>query len=116
MRHSPTAPVEWVGAMTTIVDTHEPFLAVKQVAHELGISPATVRRRIEAGELPAVQLGGPGSAVRIPRAALDAWLWSNPDVRNYSCPEPRTPSPTRMRSSSPGRAARPTSTVCRTRL
>jgi excisionase family DNA binding protein len=36
----------------------------------------TVRRRIQDGEIPAVTLGGPGSAVRIPARALDDWLWS----------------------------------------
>ena len=45
-------------------------------ARTLDVAPITIRRKIEAGEIPAAQLGGPGSAVRIPRAALEAWLWS----------------------------------------
>ena len=40
----------------------------------------TVRRRIRDGELPAVQLGGPGSAVRVPRAGLQAWLYADPRI------------------------------------
>jgi excisionase family DNA binding protein len=45
----------------------------------LDVSPTTIRRKIEAGELPAAQLGGPGSAIRIPSAGLDAWLWPGPE-------------------------------------
>jgi excisionase family DNA binding protein len=54
------------------------YLTVAEVAAELSCSEPTVRRRIRAGELPAVRLGGHGSGVRIPRAALEAWLWSEP--------------------------------------
>lgn len=54
------------------------YLTVADVAAELACSEPTVRRRIRAGEIPAVRLGGPGSAVRIPRAGLEAWLWSEP--------------------------------------
>jgi len=50
------------------------YLSIAEVALMLGVSPATVRRKIEAGDLPAVRLGGPGFAVRIPRAGLEAWL------------------------------------------
>jgi excisionase family DNA binding protein len=49
---------------------------VTQAANLLGVSYQTVRHKIAQGELPAVQLGGPGSHIRIPRAAFDAWLWS----------------------------------------
>lgn len=52
------------------------FLSIAEVASRLGVAPVTVRRKIETGELPAVQLGGPGSTIRIPRRALEAWLWS----------------------------------------
>jgi excisionase family DNA binding protein len=54
---------------------HE-FLTVAEAADLLGVKHQTVRRKIRAGEIPAVQLGGPGSHIRIPRAAFDAWLWS----------------------------------------
>jgi excisionase family DNA binding protein len=59
--------------MSTTVEAE--YLSVRDVARLLNVSTATVRRHIEAGELPATQLGGPGSAIRIPRAGLDAWLW-----------------------------------------
>jgi excisionase family DNA binding protein len=55
---------------------------VAEVAERLRCSEPTVRRRIRAGEIPAVRLGAPGSAVRVPVAALDAWLWSEPSERN----------------------------------
>jgi excisionase family DNA binding protein len=54
------------------------YLTVAEVAAELVCSEPTVRRRIWAGEIPAVRLGGPGSGVRVPRAGPGAWLWSEP--------------------------------------
>jgi excisionase family DNA binding protein len=57
------------------------FLTVAEAADLLGVNHQTVRRKIAQGELPAVQLGGPGSHIRIPRAAFDAWLWSGGRLR-----------------------------------
>jgi excisionase family DNA binding protein len=54
---------------------HE-FLTVAEAADLLGVNHQTVRRKIREGEIPAVQLGGPGSHIRIPRNGLTAWLWS----------------------------------------
>jgi excisionase family DNA binding protein len=50
------------------------LLTVKEVATILRLHPMTVRRLIRAGELPAVQLGGKGHAVRVPEAELTGWL------------------------------------------
>ena len=66
-----------VTAMTTPEHQRE-YLTVAEVAAELACSEPTVRRRVRAGEIPAVQFGGHGSGVRIPRAGLDAWLWAEP--------------------------------------
>jgi excisionase family DNA binding protein len=52
------------------------FLTVAEAADLLGVNHQTVRRKIAQGELPAVQLGGPGSHIRIPRDSFDTWLWS----------------------------------------
>ena len=49
-------------------------MTVREVADYLHVSIATVKRRIGSGELPAVQLGGPGSTVRVRRDELEAWL------------------------------------------
>jgi len=57
------------------------YVSVADAARMLDVAPITIRRRINAGELPATQLGGPGSAVRIPRRALEAWLWAEPNHR-----------------------------------
>jgi excisionase family DNA binding protein len=57
------------------------YLSVRAAAELLGVAPITIRRGIEAGELPATQLGGPGSSIRIPRDALTAWLWTTTTER-----------------------------------
>lgn len=60
----------------TTADHQREYLTVAEVAAELACSEPTVRRRIRTGDLPAVQLGGERSGVRIPRDGLEAWLWS----------------------------------------
>jgi excisionase family DNA binding protein len=54
------------------------LLTVKETASRLGYHPRTVRRKIERGEIPAVQLGGKGSAVRVDERDLDRWLYQDP--------------------------------------
>jgi excisionase family DNA binding protein len=46
-------------------------LSVRETAAMLGVHPDTVRRRIADGSLAALQPGGPGTAVRVPAAALE---------------------------------------------
>ncbi len=66
-------------SVLTPSDQSDGYLTVAEVAAELRCSEPTIRRRIRAGELPAVKLGtGRNSSIRIPRAALDAWLFSAP--------------------------------------
>ncbi len=48
------------------------WLTVEQVADWLQVSTKTIRRYIEDGSLPAVNLGG--RAIRIRRQDLEAWL------------------------------------------
>jgi excisionase family DNA binding protein len=50
------------------------LLTVKEAAYKLRVSPLTIRRRISAGELEALQLGGPGKPLRIAPGALEALL------------------------------------------
>jgi excisionase family DNA binding protein len=54
------------------------WLTVAEVAERLRCSEPTVRRRIRDGEIPAVTLGGPGTAVRVPRDRLEARLYGPP--------------------------------------
>jgi excisionase family DNA binding protein len=50
--------------------THErEWLAVKEVARELRVSPSAVYHAVQRGTLPAFRLTGTG-AIRIPRSAL----------------------------------------------
>jgi excisionase family DNA binding protein len=58
--------------MTTVA--HRNFLNVAQLADRLGISRSTAYKLIWNGELPAVQLGGPGHSLRIDEAELEQWL------------------------------------------
>jgi excisionase family DNA binding protein len=50
-----------------------------------GCSAPTIRRRIHEGELPALQLGGPGKALRVRRDELEAWL--TPERPSYLRPK-----------------------------
>ena len=53
-------------------DTYEHrYLSVAEVALRLGLSAHAVRRKIAAGQLPAVPLGGPHNSIRIPARALE---------------------------------------------
>jgi excisionase family DNA binding protein len=52
------------------------YLSIREAAAMLDVSPITIRRKIEAGELLAGQLGGRGSSIRIPRDALESWLYA----------------------------------------
>jgi excisionase family DNA binding protein len=63
--------------MSTIA-TPRPLLTVPEAARRLRVSEKTIRRRIARGEIPAVQLGGPRSPVRIPEDELERWLFGNP--------------------------------------
>ena len=71
----------------TVVTTPErqrEYLTVAEVAAELACSEPTVRRRIRDGEIPAVQLGGARSGIRIPRAGLEAWRGPNPSFAGHT--------------------------------
>jgi len=52
------------------------WLTVDEVAAIFRVNIETVRRWIRAGELPALNLGGPRSGYRIKRADLDAFIAS----------------------------------------
>ena len=50
------------------------LLTVKETASLLRLHPMTVRRLIEQGAIPAVQLAGKGTAIRIDAAELETRL------------------------------------------
>jgi excisionase family DNA binding protein len=66
--------------MSTTELTRPKLLTVKEAALKLRCSPLTIRRRVWSGELPAVQLGGPGTALRIREDELERWLYGNPEA------------------------------------
>jgi excisionase family DNA binding protein len=53
-----------------------PLITVAQVAALLGVNEKTVRRKIAAGEIPAVQLGGRRAPLRIPVDKLEEWVYA----------------------------------------
>jgi excisionase family DNA binding protein len=50
------------------------FLRISEAAERLNVSRASVYRWIGQGRLPAVQLGGRGSPLRVPIGELEEWL------------------------------------------
>ena len=52
------------------------LLTVPEVADRLGLSTRTIRKRIAAGELPAIRLGPADTQapVRVDEAELERWL------------------------------------------
>ena len=58
----------------------ERLLTVSEVADRLALSRASVYRKVHAGEIPAVRLGGDGNSLRVPERELREWLYSTPVV------------------------------------
>jgi excisionase family DNA binding protein len=59
--------------MLTHADRRE-WLTVKETAARLRLYPMTVRRMIAHGRIPAVQLGGPRTAICVSAGELDEWI------------------------------------------
>jgi excisionase family DNA binding protein len=66
-------------SVVTNADHKSGLLTVAEVAGRLRCSEPTVRRRIRAGEIPAVKLGRGRSAIRIDPAELEGWLYQRED-------------------------------------
>ena len=56
--------------MQKIAERRKRLMRVQEVAEELGQHPASIYRKVHAGELPAVRLGEGRAAIRIPRDEL----------------------------------------------
>jgi excisionase family DNA binding protein len=55
---------------------HE-LLTTAEVAERLRVTQRTVRGWVADGTIPAIQLGGAGTHLRIPAAGFERWLWSS---------------------------------------
>jgi excisionase family DNA binding protein len=60
------------------IDVQRRLLTIDEAAERLGLSRRTVQRKIASGEIPAFQLGGKGTAIRIDERELERWLESEP--------------------------------------
>jgi excisionase family DNA binding protein len=58
----------------SLVDVQRRLITIDQAAERLGLSRRTVERKIEQGLIPALQLGGKGTAIRIDERELAEWL------------------------------------------
>lgn len=59
----------------TAVERRDTFLTIGQVADRLQVSRATIYRLVGNGQLPALQLAGRGSTLRISERQLEQWLF-----------------------------------------
>jgi excisionase family DNA binding protein len=91
--------------MSTAVSIR-PLLTVNEAAQLLGVSTKQVRRLIAQGELPALQLGGPGSAMRIDRDELVRWLYSSSEGPSPHDAALRNPHPEPWRNQLPALPSR----------
>jgi excisionase family DNA binding protein len=59
-------------------NTETRFLTIRETAHRLCVSPATIYRRVHAGEIPAVRVGEASGPIRIVEREFEEWLYSDP--------------------------------------
>jgi excisionase family DNA binding protein len=61
------------------VDVRElTLLTTREVADVLRVSERTVRRKVAAGEIPALRLGAGVGPLRVDRGELEQWLYADP--------------------------------------
>jgi excisionase family DNA binding protein len=60
--------------MASELNEQQQLLTVQAVAQRLGQSRFSVYRKIAAGEIPAIRLGGGTAALRVRESELEAWL------------------------------------------
>jgi excisionase family DNA binding protein len=66
------------------MSTYAKYLRVNELAAEWRQHPATIYRKIESGEIPAVRLGGPHAHIRIPVDELEARLHEQERGRSHA--------------------------------
>jgi excisionase family DNA binding protein len=74
-------------------ETPTRLLTLPQVAERLNVSRATAYRWVAGGRLPALQLGGHGTPLRVDEAALETWLRTVPAERGVPAPGQSTSPP-----------------------
>lgn len=67
------------------------WLSVREVPLRLGIHEQSVKRKISAGQIPALQLGGPGCALRVLEDELERWLYRSSPAPGNDSAERRAP-------------------------
>lgn len=88
--------------MTSATLQRPKWLSVKEVALRLGIHEQSVRRKIAAGEIPSLQLGGPGCALRVLEDELDRWLYRSSPAQGNGPVERRAPDSPAVEARAPG--------------
>ena len=63
----------------SLIDAQRRLLTIDQAAERLGLSRRTVEHKIASGEIPALQLGGKHSPIRVDERELEAWLYRDPE-------------------------------------
>lgn len=61
------------------VDVQRRLLTLDEVAERLRVTRRTVERKIKRGELPALQLGGKRTSLRVDARELEEWLYRYPE-------------------------------------
>jgi len=75
------------------------YLTLKEYSLKVSLSEKTIRRRIEAGQIPSWQPGGPGTRILIPASSLQVCSIATPkkltdeDQSAHIPKEPRLPGP-----------------------
>jgi excisionase family DNA binding protein len=64
----------------SLVDVQRRLLTLDQVAERLGVTRRTVERKVAQGVIPALQLGGPRTPIRVDERELEEWLYRDPEV------------------------------------
>lgn len=59
-----------------IVDRRPVYESVDELARDIGLSRALTYAGLNNGSIPCIRMGGRGSRIIIPRAAVEAWLAS----------------------------------------
>jgi excisionase family DNA binding protein len=63
---------------SSALSAESPLLTVAEAARFARVSNLTMYRRVWSGQVPAIRVGEGRSAIRIPRADFERWLFGPP--------------------------------------